>query len=52
MNFIIGRTDMSFASFMDIRLVPTLILNLIFIILVSYPLRKYLDLYAEALRNE
>ena len=52
MNFLIGRTDMSFASFMDIRLVPTLILNLIFIILVSYPLRKYLDLYAEALRNE
>ena len=52
MNFLIGRTDMVFASFMDIRLVPTLILNLIFIILVSYPLRKYLDLYAEALRNE
>jgi rod shape-determining protein MreD len=52
MNFLIGRTDMIFASFMDIRLVPTLILNLIFIILVSYPLRKYLDLYAEALRNE
>ena len=52
MNFLIGRTDMNFASFMDIRLVPTLILNLIFIILVSYPLRKYLDLYAEALRNE
>jgi rod shape-determining protein MreD len=52
MNFLIGRTDMIFASFMDIRLVPTLILNLIFIILISYPLRKYLDLYAEALRNE
>ncbi|HVH96181.1 MAG TPA: rod shape-determining protein MreD [Bacillus sp. (in: firmicutes)] len=52
MNFLIGRTDMIFTSFMDIRLVPTLILNLIFIILVSYPLRKYLDLYAEALRNE
>ena len=52
MNFLIGRTDMSFASFVDIRLVPTLILNLIFIILVSYPLRKYLDLYSEALRNE
>lgn len=52
MNFLIGRTNMDFASFMDIRLVPTLILNLIFIILVSYPLRKYLDLYAEALRNE
>lgn len=52
MNFLIGRTDMSFASFVDIRLVPTLILNLIFIILVSYPLRKYLDLYATALRNE
>ena len=52
MNFIIGRTDMSFASFVDIRLVPTLILNFIFIILVAYPLRKYLDLYAEALRND
>ena len=52
MNFIIGRTDMSFVSFFNIRLVPTLILNFIFIMLVSYPLRKYFDFYAEALRNE
>jgi rod shape-determining protein MreD len=52
MNFIIGRTDMIFASFINIRLLPTLTLNFIFIILVSYPLRKYLDLYAEALRND
>jgi rod shape-determining protein MreD len=52
MNFIIGRTDMSFASFVDIRLVPTVILNFIFIILISYPLRKYLDIYADVLRNE
>ncbi len=52
MNFIIGRTDMIFASFINVRLLPTLILNFIFIILVSYPLRKYLDLYAEALRND
>ena len=51
MNFLIGRTDMSFASFVDIRLVPTLILNLIFIILVSYPLRKYLDLYADGIEK-
>ena len=52
MNFIIGRTEMSFVSFLNFRLVPTLILNFLFIILVSYPLRKYFDFYAETLRNE
>jgi len=52
MNFIIGRTDMDFASFIDIRLVPTLILNVIFIGIVAIPLKKYLDFYAEALRND
>lgn len=52
MNFIIDRTDMAFSSFVDIRLLPTLILNLIFIVLFALPLKKYLESYAEALRND
>jgi len=52
MNFIIHRTDMVFSQFVDIRLMPTLILNLIFIVLIAIPLKKYLDSYAEALRND
>ena len=51
-NFLIGRTDMSFSYFLDHRLWPTLGLNFIFIIIFAYPLKKYLDTYAEALRND
>lgn len=52
MNLIIGYTNMSFSSFVDSRLFPTLILNAIFILIVAFPLKKYLDHYAEILRND
>lgn len=52
MNTLIGRADMSFISFTHIRLYPTIILNSIFILLISFPLKKYLHLYSEALRND
>jgi rod shape-determining protein MreD len=52
MNLIINRTNMDYLSFLDFRLVPTLILNGIFIIIVSFPLKKYLEHYAEVLKND
>jgi len=52
MNFIIDRTDMVFSSFIHSRLLPTLLLNFIFIVLIAFPLKKYLESYAEALRND
>ena len=52
MNLIIGYTNMSFSGFVDSRLFPTLLLNAIFILLVAFPLKKYLDHYMEALRND
>lgn len=52
MNIIINRTDINYISFLDDRLIPTLILNAIFIVLISYPLKKYLEHYADVLKNE
>ena len=52
MNFLIGRTDMPFSDYIDNRLIPTLLLNLIFIFIVAFPLKKYMDNFAEALRND
>ncbi|WP_071395910.1 rod shape-determining protein MreD [Bacillus tuaregi] len=52
MNFIIDRTNMVFSRFVEIRLLPTLILNLIFTVLIAFPLKKFLESYAEALRND
>jgi rod shape-determining protein MreD len=52
MNLIIGYTNMSFSGFVDNRLFPTLLLNAIFIVLVAFPLKKYLDHYMETLRND
>lgn len=52
MNFLIRLTDMNFSAYVNLRLWPTLLLNLIFIIVVAFPLKKYLENYAEALRND
>lgn len=52
MNLIIGHTSMGVTSFVDNRLVPTLLLNAIFIVLVAFPLKKYLEHFAEVLRND
>ncbi|AGK55078.1 rod shape-determining protein MreD [Bacillus sp. 1NLA3E] len=52
MNFLIHRTTMGFPSFFGNRLVPTLVLNLIFIILVAYPLKRQFEKLADQLRNE
>ena len=51
MNFLIGITNMNFTSFLNIRLVPTLILNLIFIVIVAFPLKRFMDAYAQSLKD-
>lgn len=52
LNFLIKVTEMDFQTFLQVRLYPTLILNLAFTILVSFPLKRQFDKYAEELRNE
>ncbi len=51
MNFLIGITNMAFVDFLNIRLLPTLILNSIFIVIAAYPLKKFMDSYAYALNE-
>lgn len=48
-NFLIHVTAMEFPQFITIRLIPTLILNFIFIILVVYPLKKQFEKMNELL---
>jgi rod shape-determining protein MreD len=40
MNFLIHVTAMPFPQFINLRLFPTLMLNLVFLIIVVYPLKK------------
>ncbi|WP_313801089.1 rod shape-determining protein MreD [Cytobacillus sp.] len=49
MNVLIKRTGMTFATFSMDRLIPTLILNLIFIILTIYPFKKHFEKLAMSL---
>lgn len=49
MNVLINRTGMTFATFSMDRLIPTLILNLIFIILTIYPFKKHFEKLAMSL---
>lgn len=51
MNFLINRTDMDFSSFLSSRLVPTIILNLIFIILTAYLFKWQFEKFAESLNE-
>jgi rod shape-determining protein MreD len=49
MNFLIHRTNMEFSAFLQQRLLPTLVLNLAFIIVVSFPFKKYFEKFAREL---
>lgn len=49
MNIIINRTAMPLADFTLIRLIPTLILNLIVIIAGVYPLKRHFEKFIESL---
>jgi rod shape-determining protein MreD len=52
LNYLLKVTEMAFQTFLQERLYPTLILNLAFTILVSFPLKRQFEKYAEELRNE
>ena len=41
-NHIINRTDLTFMQFVDWRLWPTLVLNVLFYIILAFPFRNYL----------
>jgi rod shape-determining protein MreD len=41
-NLLIGKTDWAIATFADLRLWPTLVLNAAFLIIVSFPLKSLL----------
>ena len=43
MNTILTFADMTFGEFMERRFVPTLILNLVFIIISCYPLKRLIE---------
>ncbi|MGV2938062.1 rod shape-determining protein MreD [Mesobacillus sp. LC4] len=47
---LIKITDLDFSTYVKIRLVPTLILNLAFIILAAYPFKKQFENAADRLR--
>nr|WP_197969859.1 rod shape-determining protein MreD [Mesobacillus harenae] len=50
--YLIHRTNMEFSAFATLRLYPTLLLNLVFIIIAAYPLRRRFERYADELRND
>lgn len=50
-NILIGNTNLSFQIFLDNRLFPTIVLNFVFVILVSYPLKKHLQNIASKLEE-
>ncbi|MCM3704431.1 MULTISPECIES: rod shape-determining protein MreD [Cytobacillus] len=49
MNLLIHHTDMAFAVFLSSRLLPTLILNAIFIIIAVYPFKRLSEKFADSL---
>nr|WP_239094148.1 rod shape-determining protein MreD [Bacillus sp. B15-48] len=52
LNLLIHITNISFSAFLDMRLIPTLILNVIFVLLTAYPIKRQSEKYAETLRND
>ena len=52
MMYLINVTDLDFSTFVKIRLVPTLILNLSFIVLAAYFFKKQFEKAADRLRND
>lgn len=52
LNYLINMTEMDFSSFLQMRLYPTLILNLVFMIIFSFPLKRKFERYAEELKND
>ncbi|MGP7816831.1 rod shape-determining protein MreD [Niallia sp. 01092] len=51
MILIIHRTSMDFNSFIHLRLIPTLILNTAFLIIVAHPIKRCFEKYAAERRE-
>ncbi|MFC4800963.1 rod shape-determining protein MreD [Neobacillus sp. GCM10023253] len=51
-NYLIHVTNLDFMSFVNLRFYPTLILNGVFLVLASYPLKRSFEKHAEALRED
>lgn len=52
MMHLIHVTTLDFSAYVKIRLVPTLVLNLAFIILAAYPFKRQFENAADRLRND
>ncbi|CAH0346351.1 rod shape-determining protein MreD [Bacillus sp. CECT 9360] len=52
MNVLIGFAQMSYPEFAQMRLLPTLLLNLGIIIIISYPLRLLIEKYEIEVDND
>jgi len=52
MMLLINITDLDFLTYVKIRLVPTIILNLAFIILAAYPFKKQFETIADRLSHD
>lgn len=48
-NFIINRTDLSFSSFLTMRLLPTMILNAAFVIIMIYPIKRQSEKFLKSM---
>ncbi|KAB7667331.1 rod shape-determining protein MreD [Bacillus sp. B1-b2] len=48
---VINLTTMDFSSFLHLRLIPTLVLNLVFTIIVAYPYKRFFEKYAQIVRD-
>ncbi|MDP4162435.1 MAG: rod shape-determining protein MreD [Bacillota bacterium] len=52
LNRIIHITDLTFIDFIQIRFIPTILLNLAFIIIVVYPLKRLFEKISEELGSD
>lgn len=52
MMLLINITDLDFLTYVKIRLVPTIILNLAFIILAAYPFKKQFETIVDRLSHD
>ena len=43
LNTILAFTDMAFGEYMQRRFIPTMVLNLLFIVISSYPIRRLIE---------
>jgi rod shape-determining protein MreD len=52
MNFILYQTTMDFSRMAKLRLLPTILLNLLFTLILALPLKKQFEKLANQLRNQ